>query len=372
MQFILKRFKKIIGSTPAFYVDTILHSVIQKQTKQSGKGPKAIFTDIDDTLYRTGHEDEMKEFLKLIKASSIPLIAVTGNDYKGVMRRIREGQLPYFEVIAGSVGTEIWFLHKGSDGKLKYKEDIFYKKHLEAINFSRPKLVVRSHEMIEFFSRNYPELHLNFQIPEKEMELISNPDPIYQPFKISFYFFSSLEDISVVRKNVKDRFGEYPIVICEEINHNSTLPASAKIKKYCLDIVPATKRNAVEYICSKNKIVQGLVAGDSGNDTEMLVETGKLNAILVGGHTQDARIDIDFASGENKNSFRQIYTKKGKKRKILFVEQNPNRIAAGSLLFAFKAFERAEFLKDLRKIASLSVFKLALGYVKNLGFHKNS
>ncbi|MCL5008791.1 MAG: hypothetical protein M1400_00420 [Patescibacteria group bacterium] len=145
-------------------------------------------------------------------------------------------------------------------------------------------------------------------------------------------------------------FPKQNILTCEEIGHNRNLPANAPIKKYCLDILPATKADAVNYlekICGINK---GLVAGDSGNDTAMLIDSRGLTAVLVGGYKTELRSAVDSKTPSpkpGKRSFQRITAASGE-TKAVYIEQG-ERLAAESILHAAKILERAEKLSRIGK-----------------------
>ncbi len=368
----IQKIRSVFFVTNVAYTGSVLETIIKKQRNSPDNYTQAIFTDIDDTLYKTGHERAMAEFIATLQERSIPLIAVTGNDFVGVRDRTKAGQLPYFAAIIGSVGTEIWFLHENSKGKKYYKQDKEYKKQLDALNFDRPALIVQSKKLIAELAKTKPEWKFDFQIPEREMKEGAKKEQWYQPFKISFFFYAEADAVEDIQVFIKSQFPNLGVVVCEEIWYTASHRKDIKIKKYCVDVVPVTKRHAVEHVCKTTGITKGIVAGDSGNDLEMLIETANLNAVLVGGHTDFARSVADNASqvSQRKRNFRHIYTQKGKLRKILFVDQNPDRIAASSLLFAFKSFERMEILRQVQSIASIGLFRTLLLHSRYLSIVK--
>ncbi|MCL5774751.1 MAG: HAD family hydrolase, partial [Patescibacteria group bacterium] len=216
--------------------------------------------------------------------------------------------------------------------------------------FDRVRLVGQAKTMLAKFSQSHPDWQMNFQLPEKEQSLEASPEPDYQKFKISFHFFSSPEELEAVSQEVSGFFPNQNILTCEEIGHNRNLPADAPVKKYCLDILPATKADAVNYlekICGINK---GLVAGDSGNDTAMLVDSQRLTAVLVGGYKTELKSAVDSkipSLRPGKRSFQRITTASGG-TKAVYIEQG-ERLAAESILHAAKILERAENISKIGK-----------------------
>jgi len=88
------------------------------------------------------------------------------------------------------------------------------------------------------------------------------------------------------------------------------------MKKYCLDILATTKSGAVQYLRQLLGITRGIIAGDSGNDVDMLLESSPLTAVLVGGYEPYARSAIEAAANHG-----------------VYVDQDLKRQAAESILW---------------------------------------
>ena len=122
----------------------------------------------------------------------------------------------------------------------------------------------------------------------------------------------------------------------------------AEVKKYCLDVLPLTKAGAVDYLTRIASIKKGVVAGDSGNDVNMLLESGTMNAVLVGGYKKEAeqKITNEVTKKEGTRSFRSIETPEGKK--AVYIEGKPGVLAAESIIRAVKILNRAEKINQIR------------------------
>lgn len=171
-----------------------------------------------------------------------------------------------------------------------------------------------------------------------------------QPYKISFYFFSKQGQLDEVSKIFADKFPDQKIIICEEISYNSKLSSENELKKYCLDIVPFTKGDAVNYLLKVTGINRGIVAGDSGNDVDMLLESKNLNGVLVGGYKKEAILSlkrvINDSSDSNwkngKRSFQRVVNPDGIVKNIYIEPESEKRKASESIARAIEILERAE------------------------------
>lgn len=338
------------------YPDSELFEKLNIQ-KKKGENPTALFTDIDNTFYKADKKDALATLTREAREKNIPIIAVTGNDFKGMKEKINKEELPYFDVVVGSVGTEIWVLHKKVDSQITYKKDDYFEKLLIESGFEREKLVRTSIDFIDDLKNSLPESEIDFQNPELEREWLSNKNLNCQPFKISLYFFANQQLLKEISKKAEKKFSNQSVIICEEINYNSSLPPNEETKKYCLDMLPVTKKDAVDYLSKLAGIKQGIVAGDSGNDVDMLLNSGNLNAVLVGGYKNEAIREINKSIFEKKpgRSFQKVMQSDGS-IKAIYIEKDPKRQASDSILRAAKILTRAENIKKIREIAQKNIF----------------
>ena len=171
-----------------------------------------------------------------------------------------------------------------------------------------------------------------------------------QEFKVSFHFFAdSPEGVETIAREAEQRFPGQELVICEEINYNNQLSPEAQRKKYCLDVVPITKAGAVEYVVKRTEVKKGLVAGDSGNDTDMLMKSGKLQAVIVGGAKSELTSAVDATAVEKpgKSSFRRVVGEDGT-LKAMYVERG-DRKGPESINYAGEVLQRADNIKKIRE-----------------------
>lgn len=327
-------------------------SVLGKMLDSQKDDRVALFTDIDNTFARKGFEGASLELEKRSGEESVPIVAVTGNYFSVVMKRILSGELPPFQAIASSVGTEIWLLKGVSeDGTPEYVKDTVFQESLEKSGYVRNELVEVSEKVILDFEKTHPDWKFDFQSPEKELDLKTNPDDEYR-FKISFFAYLSDEDVSAMVAELQEKFPKQQVVVCEEINYNKTLSPDAKIKKFCIDILPITKAGAVRYMSKVANVDQGLVAGDSGNDIDMLLNSGELDAVLVGGYKQEAKdaLDKTVIEKKGKRSFRKVVGNDGRVKSV-YIEQG-DRVAAESILRSAEILKRAKQIKKIKNTQS--------------------
>lgn len=300
--------------------ETVVWNHLRQQEK-AGRKRSALITDIDNTFYRADHEGAVQaawDLRKKATAAPYPIIAVTGNGFEVVQQRL-QNELPGFEVIIGSVGTEIWFLLP--DGT--FKKDDVYEKQLQALGYDRKSIVQSASQLIKSMSKKGAEI--DFQDHTKEVAYLENPSPEYLPYKVSLHFFA--EDPEDIGETFEREFSNHKIVVCEEIHYNATLSPNERRKKYCLDIMAATKSDAANYIIKRLDLEQGVVAGDSGNDIDMLLETpGSFVAVAVGGHKSELGVALEKYAPKRTTGVSYIG------QKPVFIDKTERRAAQTLLL----------------------------------------
>ncbi len=208
---------------------------------------KLIVSDIDHTLL--GDDNSLVEFNKVINevSSEIGFAVATGRTVDSAFKVLEEHNVMHPIVIISSVGSEIYYNYKG---------ELIYSKGWKAhINHQWNKGKI--HHLLKEF---------NFlQLQEEDSQ---------REFKISYYTF---EDYGNLEK-VKD------ILIKNKIKANIIFSHG----QY-LDILPyrASKGKAIRYLSYRWNIPYEniLVAGDSGNDEEML--KGELLGVVVGNYSHE-------------------------------------------------------------------------------------
>lgn len=313
--------------------DTKVWADLQAQSK-AGRKRCALITDIDDTLYRADHDGAVKAAWDLRdKATNTPypIIAVTGGDYEQLVRaRLESKELPILDVLVTSVGTEIRYPMPDNS----YEKDEEYDRLLKASGYDRLAILGKLQAVLTDLRQAGNEI--DFQEPQAEAVYLKKPDPSYLPYKVSLHFFAD-DDGRSIAQVFKQAFPALKIVVAEEIHHNATLAPDQTYKKYCLDIMPATKADAVNYLIKKLALDQGVVAGDSGNDIDMLLETPKsFVAVAVGGHKDELKAALHAHKVANKD------------HKQIFIDTDDNRMAAQTLLL-FDGYLRGE-AKDIESV----------------------
>lgn len=208
-----------------------------------------IITDIDDTLIGRDNPDNshLEEFIELITAhhDTIGFGIATGRHIDSAMEHLEKHGIPSPDVLITSVGTEIHYgtkdlYDRGWDAHLSNKWNP------EAIN----------------------DLLLSLPFVEKQAE------ENQRPFKISYDMDPAPDRLAEIHHLLKEKRFRYNLIY----SHNRHL-----------DILPyrASKGKAIRYLSYKWGIPleQILVAGDSGNDEEML--RGDPCAVVVGNYSKE-------------------------------------------------------------------------------------
>lgn len=274
---------------------------------------QVLITDIDNTFYRADSPtaiDAAWQLRKRCTANQRPIIAVTGNHYPDVQQRIDSGELPQFEVIVGSVGTEIWYLHDGI-----YIPDATFEEQLQNMGYVAKRVIDDAAILIKKLATTLPTANLSFQKNNST-------------YKTSLHFFAANQQaITAITSAFANQFPSFKIITCEEIHYNATLASDDQHKRYCLDIVPSTKADAVNYLIDAFDIKQGIIAGDSGNDSDMLMTTpDSFVSVAVGGCKNELRDAIMAVTTDN-----GMFRRRG--NKWFFVDTANDRKAAETLLF---------------------------------------
>ncbi|MBI5044658.1 MAG: HAD hydrolase family protein [Candidatus Levybacteria bacterium] len=315
------------------YKGSVIEGMKKKQLEE-GRAFTALFTDIDNTFVADGKNDASSKLWNSALEGNFPVVAVTGNGLADVQARIASGELPYFSAIASCVGTEIWVLN-GDGTDRRYLQDNAFAQEVASHGYDRKAIAALGAALIEEMSVTSPASGFVFQQPEQEEALLLGQGRQVQPYKTSFYFLSSQDAYDGLVSSIRDQFSGQKVVICEEIGHNSKIqPGEAK--KYCVDVLPVTKSDAVNYLKSSLDIDIAVVAGDSGNDTEMLEGSGDVS-ILVGGARDEAvaAISEEAGSGSGKGSFRRVGDK-------LYYQEASERVGPESIIHAAEILRRAQ------------------------------
>lgn len=278
--------------------------------------PKALFTDIDDTFIdRAGRPAALqaaRDVREHTAKNNMSLVLVSGLAFDAIQARIVTGEIPEPEAIMAAVGTDIWLRQPNG----KWLHDDFYTAKLQTTGYDQANVRLKATQFIAAH-------------PGHELQL----DPHgFGAHKVSLNFMGDGAVVAQLADAARATFPNFKIVTCQEIHYNATLSPGAGALKFCLDIVPATKADALQYMLDALKIQAGFKAGDSGNDADMLLNPDSLLPILVGGYKPELLAAVAPCIA-NKSGAPFYELQNGQR---MYVETNPNLVAAQSILHAIQ------------------------------------
>lgn len=207
-----------------------------------------LITDIDNTL--VGDDLSMQRLLVLLGkyGDHIAWGVATGRSLELTLESMNENNIPIPDILICSVGTEIYY---GPD--LRY--DKGWRKHIsDGWKLDDIKRVLSDLPFLQFQEAEGQTSH-----------------------KISYYMEDNPEYLAEVHRRLQD--AKLP---CQVIYSHGRF----------LDILPqrASKGKAIKYLKYKYEFPPSkvLVAGDSGNDEDML--RGRNNSLVVGNHSDELKI----------------------------------------------------------------------------------
>ncbi len=208
---------------------------------------KMIITDIDHTLL--GDNEGLEEFKQLLQTidKNIGFAVATGRTVESAFNVLKENNVPYPDLIISSVGSEIYYDYKG---------ELIYSKGWDAhiSNQWHRKKICNLLSQLDF---------LEYQEEQTQRK-----------FKISYYMRPVQEHLEKVKE----------ILIKNRLKANVIFSHGQ-----FLDILPyrASKGKAIRYLCYRWNVPYEniLVAGDSGNDEEML--KGELLGVVVSNFSEE-------------------------------------------------------------------------------------
>jgi sucrose-phosphate synthase len=220
---------------------------------------KLIVSDIDHTLL--GDDTALKEFISLLNTtdSKVGFAVATGRTVDSAFSVLKENNVPYPDIIISSVGAEIYYNYHG---KLIYSSG--WDAHLRH-QWKREKIK----QLLSSFD------FLQYQEEETQRK-----------YKISYYTSDVPKNIEKVKSTlIKNKLKANVI-----FSHGQYL-----------DILPyrASKGKAIRYLAYRWNILYEniLVAGDSGNDSEML--KGDLLGVVVANYSSE----LEELKGQNRIYF---------------------------------------------------------------------
>jgi sucrose-phosphate synthase len=224
---------------------------------------RMVVTDIDNTL--VGDEDSLRDFLRRLDEADdrLGFGVATGRTLEKTLEVLEEWSIPTPDIVITSVGSEIYY------GGARLIDDRKWAKH---INYRWEPDRVRS---------------VMASLPGVEIQ----EDFAQRPFKISYYVGS---DKAPSDEEIRSHLRKDSLSVNAIFSHGEYL-----------DLLPirASKGRAVRYVAMRWRLPLNhfLVAGDSGNDIEMLA--GDTLGVVVSNHSPEVEILRDnprvlFAEGE--------------------------------------------------------------------------
>ncbi|MEO6508605.1 MAG: HAD family hydrolase, partial [Patescibacteria group bacterium] len=301
----------------------------------------ASFNDIDGTYIPfdrpgpTHRTDQLTEFLDRYHALRI---AVSGRDRSLIARGQKGGStyeeehIPPFHSEGNAVGTEIWVLQ--NDGS--YEQDAEWDRILrQDYNFNREGIYTLCTEMLTELPPELKQSNLIFQDRDSkdnvEAHTIKSLDeaaeqPRFLPpqdFKISFYFQGNQATAELMYEQFKktlDAHGFEKVKIV--VSHSEELENGTIL--YNLDLIPVTKKDAINYM-KKTYGVLATVAGDSGNDADMLFNSDAEISIIPYGSKEELVSTIETVKKSAKRIIKEtnhilMYEDQNGKVRILLTE----------------------------------------------------
>ncbi|MEO8398349.1 MAG: HAD-IIB family hydrolase, partial [Ignavibacteriaceae bacterium] len=235
-------------------IDDLLNKNLHKKEKTfSSVGTKLldmkklIVSDIDHTLL--GDDKSLKELIDIINNfhSKVGFAVATGRTVKSAFDVLKKNNVPPPDVIISSVGSEIYYNHSS---------ELIYSKGWDAhiSNQWDKKKIIENLKQFDFL-----------QYQEEDTQ---------RKFKVSYYTSDVKENIEKVRETLRKNKIKANIIF----SHGQYL-----------DILPyrASKGKAIRYLSYRWNIPYEniLVAGDSGNDAEML--KGELLGVVVANYSPE-------------------------------------------------------------------------------------
>ena len=234
-------------------IEIMLKEGLQKEDtfapvgKKLFSAEKLIVTDIDNTLL--GDDYYTREFSELLsnRHEKVGFGVATGRTVNSALDVLKENNIPHPDVIISSVGSEIYY---NQEGKLILSQG--WRAHI-SYQWDRAKIK----RLLDEFK------FLEYQEEETQ-----------RSFKISYYTESNEENIKLVKETLLKNRVKANVIF----SHGQFL-----------DIIPfrASKGKAIRYMAYRWNILYEniLVAGDSGNDEEML--KGELLGVVVGNYSKE-------------------------------------------------------------------------------------
>ena len=220
---------------------------------------KWIITDLDNTLI--GDTEELNKFLSWYQENktNIGLGLATGRDIDSALEVLRQNNVPIPQILITAVGSEIYYFNNNQLSLDKDWQLIIQDKWEP----DKIKNLLKSFDFLTL-QDNQQEHRVGYHITE-----------------------NSYMKIQSIQSRLKQQLVRHKIIVVES---------------RFVDILPyrASKYSAIKYVCKKMgvKVEDVLVAGDSGNDRDMLSKMP--NAVVVANHQKElSRMQNVYFSSKN-------------------------------------------------------------------------
>ena len=211
---------------------------------------RALISDIDNTLL--GEEESLRELLRRIRGADdrLGFGVATGRTLEKTMEVLEERDVPRPDIVITSVGSEIYYAGTRLIDDRKWARHINYRWEPDTI-----RAVMKS----------LPGVEIQESFAQR-------------PFKISYYVDP---DAAPTVEEIKSRLRQAGLSVNSIFSHGQFL-----------DLLPirASKGRAVRYVAMRWQLPldRFLVAGDSGNDIEMLA--GDTLGVVVSNHSPEVEV----------------------------------------------------------------------------------
>ena len=302
-------------------------------TKPVNFRPTVLFTDFDKSYYWDKNHDEAVKLATLAEKYAIPIIVVTGNNALDQVDKIKnintqhpDNPLPWPDVIAGAIGTEVYVRQQTTDNTVQYTRDDNFHQKIKATGFNHETLSQSAQKIIKTDAlKNWG---FEFQ------PITSDP----HPFKLGFFTMATEAERPGMLAALQQVFPSVPVIsVAEQVeysrDHEKEIANGGK-KRFCIDFIPIEpKRFATDYIIDLLGIKRSFAVGDGGNDANLVRDTKANVGVITGGSTpqliKEGLIGVNPPTNKPAGEFR----KKENSHKRIFVATQ-NAVAAGGILEA--------------------------------------
>jgi hypothetical protein len=265
----------------------------------------------------------------------IPIVLVTGRDLIS-SHRIQPpagAALRLFDAAATSVGTEIWVQQRAYSAALA-----------GATGFERSGVYALCCELQQWYAAQEPARNVLFQSRDTENNIAyyqgadtltgEPPGKPPLPYKISLFCEGTDGEAAGVVARFQavlaaGGFGGVRLVL------SHSRPVGGDVYRFNLDIVAHSKADAVQYM-TREYGCGGVVAGDSGNDADMLLDAGDVGVVVGGSKPEIVRMLAEQAPLRVTRHFRVLARPHGVR--LLYVDPSARR-GPESLLHAWHALD---------------------------------